>query len=345
MQSITRAVLVSLMLPITGAPASLHAQDNPADFYRGKQVDLVIASTVGGGYDLLARVIADYMPKHIPGNPRMVPKNVVGAGGLAAANFIYNTAAKDGTAFATVQNPIPFMPLFGESQARFDALKMNYVGSANSEVEVAFVWHTSKIRDIEEAMKTESTMATTGGGATSAFLAAALNTFIGTKFKIITGYPGTAEVNLAVERGEVDGHPSIFWTTLKATKPQWIADRQIRFLAQLALKKHPDLADVPLAIDYARTPEDREALELILAAQLPGRPYIAPPDMPMPRLKVLQDAFMATMKDSEFLAQAKKRDLEIQPMPGPEVQAFIAKTYQTPKEIVDRVNAVRTMYQ
>jgi tripartite-type tricarboxylate transporter receptor subunit TctC len=345
MQSITRAMLTAAVLPLIGIFSPSQAQENPADFYRGKQVDLVIASTVGGGYDLLARVIADYMPKHIPGQPRIVPKNVVGAGGLAAANFIYNTAAKDGTAFATVQNPIPFMPLFGEPQARFDALKMNYVGSANSEVEVAFVWHTSKIQNLDDALRMESTMATTGGGATSAFLAAALNTFIGTKFKIITGYPGTAEVNLAVERGEVDGHPSIFWTTLKATKPQWLADHQIRLLAQLALKKHPDLPDVPLAIDYAKTPEDREALELIFAAQLPGRPYIAPPDMPHSRLKVLQDAFMATMKDPEFLAQAKKRDLEIQAMPGPEVQAFISKTYQTPKAIVDRVNAVRTMYQ
>ena len=340
---IVRVAVVIATLTVGAQPSK--AQTPVADFYRGKQVDLIIASSVGGGYDLLARVIAETMPNHIPGQPRMVPRNMVGAGGLTAANFIYNSAPKDGTAFVTVQNPIPFMPLFGEPQARFDALKLNYVGSANSEVEVAFVWHTSKIQTLQDAIAQESTMATTGGGATSAFMASAMNTFVGTKFKIITGYPGTAEVTLAVERGEVDGHPSIFWTTLKATKPQWLANNQVRLLAQLALKKHPDLPDLPLLLDFAKTAEDREALELIFAAQLPGRPYLAPPDLPADRLKSLQDAFMATMEDPAFLAQAKKRDLEIQPMTGPDVKAFITKTYQTPKAIVDRVNAVRLAIQ
>jgi tripartite-type tricarboxylate transporter receptor subunit TctC len=331
------------MLAALTAAAPVAAQDSVADFYHGKTVDLVISSTVGGGYDLLARLIADYMPKHLPGAPRMIPRNMVGAGGLTATNYIYSVAPKDGTAFVTVQNPIPFLPLFGEPQARFDALKMNYVGSANSEVEVTFVWHTSKIHSIQDAMAHESTMATTGGGSTSAFLGRALNAFIGTKFKIVTGYPGAAEAALAVERGEADGHPSIFWTTLQATHPDWLKNHSVRLLAQLALKPHPDLSDVPMAIDFAKTPEDREALALIFAAQLPGRPYLAPPNLPPDRLKALQDAFMATMNDPAFLAQAKKRDLEIQAMSGSDVKAFIAKVYATPKPIVDRVNAIRVV--
>jgi tripartite-type tricarboxylate transporter receptor subunit TctC len=168
-----------------------------------------------------------------------------------------------------------------------------------------------------------------------------MNAFIGTKFKIITGYPGSTEAFLAVERGEVDGYPSIFWSTLKSTKPGWLKDNSIRMLTQLALEKHPDLPDVPLALDFAKTPEDRKALELIFAPQLPGRPFIAPPALPAERLKALQDAFMETMKDPAFLAQAKKRDIEIQAKSGPEVRDFIAKIYQTPKAIVDRVNKVR----
>jgi tripartite-type tricarboxylate transporter receptor subunit TctC len=312
-----------------------------ADFYRGKNVDLIISTTVATGYDTLGRLVAEHMAKHIPGEPHIVPRNQPSAGGLTTANFIYNIAPKDGTAIATVQNPVPFTPLFGEPQARFDALKMNYLGSANSEVAIAFVWKTSKINTIEDAMKTESTMGATGGGSTSAFQARAMNAFMGTKFKIISGYPGSTEAFLAVERGEVDGYPSVFWTTLKSSKPDWLRDKSIKMLAQLSLEKHPDLPNVPLALDYAKSPEDKAALELTLAPQLPGRPYIAPPGIPAERLKALQDAFMATLKDPAFLADAKKRDLEIQAKSADEVRDFIARIYQTPKSVVDKVNAVR----
>lgn len=342
MKAITRMAVACagaiLASPCLGSPA---AADPVADFYSGKNIDLIVSSTAGGGYDLLARVLADHMPQHMPGAPHIVVRNMVGAGGLTATNYIYSVAPKDGTAFVTIQNPIPFLPLFGEPQARFDALKMSYVGSANSEVEVTFVWHTSKIMTLQDAMTHESTMATTGGGSTSAFMGRAMNAFIGTKFRIVTGYPGAAEAALAVERGEADGHPSIFWTTLQATHPDWLKNHSVRLLAQLALKPHPDLPNVPMAIDFAKTPEDRAALSLIFAAQLPGRPYVAPPDLPPDRLKALQDAFMATMKDPAFLAEAKKRKLEIQPMSGPEVQRFIAGIYRTPKDVVARVNAIR----
>jgi tripartite-type tricarboxylate transporter receptor subunit TctC len=256
-------------------------------------------------------------------------------------NYLFNVAPKDGTIFATVQNPNPFVPLFGEPQARFDALQFTYLGSANSEVAIAFVWKASPVKTIKDAMTRETSMGTTGGGSTSAFQARAMNSFIGTKFKVITGYQGSTEAFLAVERGEVDGYPSIFWTTLKATKPEWLRDKSITMLTQLALEKHPDLPDVPLVLDFANTPEDRAALELMLASQLPGRPYLAPPGLPAERAKILQDAFMATMSDPAFLADAKKRDLEIQAKSGPEVHDFIARIYQTPKAVVDKVNAVR----
>jgi tripartite-type tricarboxylate transporter receptor subunit TctC len=317
------------------------ASAQTSDFYRGKNIDLIISSSVGGGYDTLGRLVAEHMSRHIPGNPHIIARNMPSAGGLSAMNFLYNVAPKDGATIATVQNPNPFVPLFGEPQARFDALKFTYLGSANSEVAIAFVWKTSQVKTIEDAMKRESTMGTTGGGSTSAFQGRAMNAFIGTKFKVITGYPGSTEAFLAVERGEVDGYPSIFWTTLKATKPEWLRDNSITMLTQLALEKHPDLPNVPLVLDFAKTPADRAALELMLASQLPGRPYLAPPGLPSDRVKILQDAFMATMADAEFLAVAKKRDLEILPKSGPEVQEFIARIYKTPKDVVDRVNAVR----
>jgi tripartite-type tricarboxylate transporter receptor subunit TctC len=326
---------------LTLATAASADAQSVADFYRGKNIDLIISTSVGTGYDTLGRVIADHFANHIPGKPHIVVRNQAGAGGLTTANYVYNIAAKDGSVLASVQNPVPFTPLFGEPQARFDALKMNYIGSANSEVGLAFVWKTSKIQTIEDAMQTESLMGATGGGSTSAFQGRAMNAFIGTKFKIISGYPGSTEAFLAVERGEVDGYPSVFWSTLKSTKPDWLRDHSIRLLVQLALEKHPELPDVPLVLDYAKTPEDRQALELIFAPQLPGRPFIAPPGIPAERLTALQDAFMATLKDPAFLAEAKKRDIEIQAKSGAEVRDFVARIYQTPKDIVERVNKVR----
>jgi tripartite-type tricarboxylate transporter receptor subunit TctC len=338
------ATCLSVAALSLAASSGLAAAD-PADFYRGKNLDLVISSSVGGGYDTLGRLVAEYMAVHIPGNPHIVPRNMPAAGGLAAMNYLFQVAPKDGTVFATVQNPNPFVPLFGEPQARFDALKFTYLGSANSEVAIAFVWKTSPVKTMADAMTREATMGTTGGGSTSAFQARAMNVFTGTKFKVITGYLGSTEAFLAVERGEVEGYPSIFWTTLKATKPEWLRDNSIVMLTQLALEKHPDLPNVPLILDLAKTPEDRAALELMLASQLPGRPYLAPPGLSEDRAKALQDAFMATMADPKFLEIAKKRDLEIQPKSGPEVQEFIARIYQTPKAIVDKVNAVRLATQ
>jgi tripartite-type tricarboxylate transporter receptor subunit TctC len=334
--------LPCLAVAALAASACLPAQaQSVADFYRGKNIDLIISTTVATGYDTLGRLVAEHIGDHIPGNPHIVPRNQPSAGGLTTANFIYNIAPKDGTAIATVQNPVPFTPLFGEPQARFDALKMNYLGSANSEVAIAFVWKTSKINTIQDAMKTESLMGATGGGSTSAFQARAMNTFMGTKFRVISGYPGSTEAFLAVERGEVDGYPSVFWSTLKSTKPDWIRDKSIKMLVQLGFEKHPDLPDVPLALDFVKTPEDKAALELTLAPQLPGRPYIAPPGLPAERLKALQDAFMATLADPAFVAEAKKRDVEIQPKSAEDVHDFIARIYQTPKDVVKRVNAVR----
>ena len=329
------ALIGALLLP------AMAAADPVADFYKGKSIDLVITSSVGGGYDAYSRVLAPFWSKHIPGNPRLVPKNMVGAGGIQAANYIYNIAAKDGTTIGAVQNTIPFEPMFDSKAAQFDALKFGYLGSANSEVAVLFVWHTSAATSMRDLMSREMNVSSTGGASTSDFYGKALNALTGTRLKLITGYPGAAECFLAVENGEVEGYPSAFWSTLKTTKPDWIAKHDVRILVQMALEKHRELADVPLVMDYAKDEESRRALELVFAPLLPGRPYITTPSVPAERLKALQDAFMATMQDPDFLAEATKHGMEITPRSGDEVFAVVKRGYDTPKSIVERVTALR----
>jgi tripartite-type tricarboxylate transporter receptor subunit TctC len=311
------------------------------DFYAGKQVELLIAGSVGGAYDVYARALSRWMPKHIPGNPTFVPKQMIGAGGLTAANHLYNAAPKDGTSIALVNNPVPFMPLLGEKKAMFDPAKINWIGSAAGEVALLIVWHTSPLQTLEQAQQKEMTVATAGAGSGSEFYARLLNGFLGTKLKLISGYQGSSDGLLAMERGEVDGWSDIMWSTLNATKQQWVKDNSIRILVQIALKKHPQLPDVPLAADYAKTPEDKAALELALAPLVIARPFMAPPGVPADRVKLLQDAFMATLADPGFKEDIAKLRIDTYgAMSGPDVAAFIQRMYQSTPPVVARVSAL-----
>jgi tripartite-type tricarboxylate transporter receptor subunit TctC len=331
-----RVLAIALVLQASGAAAQ-----PVADFYKGKSIDLIIASTVGGGYDAHSRVLAPFLTKHLPGNPRLVPKNMTGAGGLQAANYMFHIAAKDGTVIAAIQNTIPFEPMFDSKAAQFDALKFGYLGSANSEVSVLFVWHSSPIASMRDLLDREITASSTGGASTADFYGKALNALTGTKLKLISGYPGAAEAFLAVENGEVEAYPSAFWSTLKTTRRDWIAKQQIRLVVQMALEKHRELPDVPLVMDYAKDEDSRRALELVFAPLLPGRPYITAPGVPPERLKALQDAFMAAMEDKDYRAEAEKHGMEITPRSGTEVYSVIKRGYDTPKPIIDRVTALR----
>ena len=321
--------------------AGAAAAQGQGDFYKGKSIDFIITSSVGGGYDAYSRVLAPFLTKHIPGNPRIVPKNMVGAGGIQAANYIYNIAAKDGTTIGAIQNTIPFEPMFDSRAAQFDALKFGYLGSANSEVAVLFVWHSSSATSMRDLMSREINVSSTGGASTSDFYGKALNALAGTRLKLISGYAGAAECFLAVENGEVEGYPSAFWSTLKTTKPDWIAKKDIRLLVQMALEKHRELPDVPLVMDYAKDEAARRALELVFAPLLPGRPYITTPGLPPERLKILQTAFLAAVHDPDYLAEAARHGMEITPRSGDEVFSVIKRGYETPKPIVDRVTALR----
>jgi len=261
----------------------------PADFYKGRNTDLMIGYSVGGGYDVYARLIARHMGKHIPGNPQVTPKNMEGAGSLRLANWIYNVGPKDGTMFGTIGRGTGFDPLFGHRNAQFAGQKFNWIGSANDEVSVCVVWNgRTKVTKFEDLLTTTLNVGGTGAAADTDQFPRIINGVLGTHMKIVTGYPGGNDVNLALERGEVDGRCGWSWSSVKSTRGSWLTDKKMTVLMQLSLAKHPDLPDVPLITDLARNDEERAILKLIFARQALGRPYLAPPRTGRSRCDVAQ---------------------------------------------------------
>jgi tripartite-type tricarboxylate transporter receptor subunit TctC len=332
MLRLVHGLLAAMLLSASCA----HAQ-SPADFYKGKNVELYIGYSVGGGYDIYARLLAKHMGKHIPGNPNVVAKNMEGAGSLRLANWLYNVAPKDGTAFGIIGRGTGFDPLLGRSKgAQFDATKYTWIGSANDEVSVCVAWHTTGIRRFEELLSKELTVGGTGAAADTDQFPRIMNGMLGTKMKIVTGYPGGNDVGLAMERGEVNGRCGWSWSSVKATHQKWLDEKRVNVLVQLALQKHPDLPDVPLITDLATTDEQRAIFKLIFARQVMGRPFLAPPGIPPDRAGALRKAFMDTMKDKDFLADAEKGQLEITPVSGEDIQKLVMEIHQTPPEIAKR---------
>jgi tripartite-type tricarboxylate transporter receptor subunit TctC len=325
-----RGMIVAAAVALSASAASAQ---NPAEFYKGKNVDLYIGYSVGGGYDVYARLLARHMGKHIPGNPTVVPKNMEGAGSLRLANWLYNVAPKDGTAFGIIGRGTGFDPLLGKKGAQFDASKFNWIGSANNEVSVCVAWHTTGIKKIEELYGKELTVGGTGASADTDQFPRVTNGVLGTKFRVITGYPGGNDIGLAMERGEVNGRCGWSWSSVKSTHPQWVEQKKINILVQLALAKHPDLPDIPLIVDLAKSDEQKQVLKIIFARQVMGRPFLAPPNVPQDRVAALRKAFMDTMKDNDFLAEAEKAQLEITPVAGEEIQKLVGDLYQTKPEI------------
>jgi tripartite-type tricarboxylate transporter receptor subunit TctC len=326
--SLGAALLLALSMPS-------HAQ-SPAEFYKGKNVELYIGYSVGGGYDLYARMLARHMGKHMPGNPTIIPKNMEGAGSLRLANWLYNVGAKDGTVFGMIGRGTGFDPLLGHKGAQFDATRFAWIGSANNEVSVCVAWHTSEIRNFDDLLKKELTVGGTGAAADTDQFPRIINGMLGTKMKIVTGYPGGNDVGLAMERGEVNGRCGWSWSSVKSTHPTWLRDKKINILVQLALEKHPDLPDVPLVTDLAKTDEQRQVLKLIFARQVMGRPFLAPPGIPQDRVEALRKAFMDALSDKDLLAEADKAQLEINPVAGDRIQDLVKEVYQTPKEVAGK---------
>ena len=331
--AILAAALALLPMPAAWA-------QSVAEFYRGKSIDLDIGYSVGGGYDLYARLIARRLGEHIPGNPVVVPKNVEGAGSLRLANFLYSAAPKDGTVIGAISRGAAFDPLLGETGANFDASKFSWIGSANNEVSVCVALTSSGITKFDELYTRQLTIGSTGTGDDTYQFPALVNAVLATKFKIVTGYPGGNDVTLALERGEVQGRCGWSWSTLKATRLNWVLRGRIAVLVQMSLAKHPDLPGVPLIMDLAKTDEQRQIFRMIFARQTMGRPYAAPPGLPADRLAALRAAFMDTMTDKEFLYDADQNKFEINPVNGEELETLVKDVYQTPPEVVRKAAAM-----
>ncbi|MBX9740947.1 MAG: hypothetical protein K2X62_12770 [Beijerinckiaceae bacterium] len=319
-------------------PVMASAQ-TPETSYKGQTLTILVGYPPGAAYDAYARVIARHMGRHLPGAPSIVVQNMPGAGSLTAANHLYNNAAKDGTVIGTFSRGMPMQPLFDEQGVRFDPLKFNWIGSAASEVSVALAWAQKPFKTFEDLRTREMTMAGTAPGADTVIFPTALNAVLGTKIKVVTGYRGAADALLAVESGEADGAGGISWSTLATSKKEWLTEKKVNFLVQLALKARPDLKDVPLVIDLARNEDERRVLELIFARQEIAYPFAAPPGVPAERLELLRKAFMDTLADKEFLVEADKSGMTISPITGEEVRALLARVFASSPDVIARARA------
>jgi tripartite-type tricarboxylate transporter receptor subunit TctC len=317
-------------------PCAASAQTS-AEFYKGKTIEIDVSSTTGGGYDTHARLLARHMPKYIPGHPGMVVKNVDGASGLRLANLLYNTAPKDGTVFGTIYRSTSFDPLFGNKAAQFDASKFTWIGSASNEVSICVAWHTSGFASFDDMLARELIVATGNQGGDATQFTAIINGVFGTRMKMVSGYPGGNDMLLAMERGEVAGRCGWSWSSAKASRPGWITEKKINILLQLALAKHPELPTVPLVLDLAKTDEQKAILKLIFARQVIAYPFVAPPGIPADRAEILRAAFLDTMRDKEFLAEAEKAQLEIRPVAGADAERLIVEAYATAAPVVRKI--------
>jgi tripartite-type tricarboxylate transporter receptor subunit TctC len=319
------------------APAS--RADPIADFYTRSTVRMVIAADPGGSYDSDARLVARFLGRHIPGNPKIVPENMLGASGRVAANYMYRSAPKDGSVIAVVQQSIPMGQAIGESGVQYDAARFNWIGSPVRPDEVLVVWHTTGVRTIEDARSKQVIIGATSPTGMNYVYPKLANELLGTRFKIVTGYAGATHINLALERGEVEGRGSNPWSEWKTQKPDWVKTGKIVPLMQMSLFKHPDLPDVPRLIDLAPNEEVRTVFELISITGEIGRPLLAPPEVPVARVAALRQAFDATMKDPDFLAEAASMERDIHPIPGLELEALVRRALSAPKSATELLKA------
>jgi tripartite-type tricarboxylate transporter receptor subunit TctC len=304
------------------------------DFYKGRNVSLVVGYSAGGGYDAYARLLARFMGKHIPGDPSIIPQQMAGAGSLRAANYIYAVAPKDGLTFGTFSRNMGISPLV--DKATFDSRKFTWLGSVTDDTTTCVSSAVSPIKDWNDFLNKPSKFGGLGSGADPDVWALMYKNVFGAKVKLITGYPGTNDAILAMERGEVDGLCGLSWSTIKTEHPRWLEDHSVRIIVQAALKKEPELGAVPLATDLVTSPEQLQILKVLLATQAMARPFAAPPDIPADRKAALLAAFDATMGDLEFLAEAKKQNFDVRPVPAAKIDAILAEIYATPKDVIDK---------
>jgi tripartite-type tricarboxylate transporter receptor subunit TctC len=324
-----------LALALVGAamigPTPAAAQ---SDFYKGKNIDLIVSTGVGGGLDANARVVARHLGNHIPGSPTIVPKNLPGAGHIKAANFVFNVAPKDGTVIAT------FIPVFVLAQvldrgaAQFDPAKFEWLASTSSNNSTIWVWHTAGVNSVEEATKKQVLMGGTAPGSYTVIYPIIMNSVIGTKFKLISGYQSATDIGLAIERGEVQGRAGNNLNSLKAENGEWLRSGKIKLIAQVGLERDPEYPNLPLMSDFAKSDSDRQILKLFSTDVIIGRPFVTSPGVPAERVALLRKAFAEMMKDPAFLKDAATAGLDVTAVDGVKIQKIVQDLVNTPADVV-----------
>jgi tripartite-type tricarboxylate transporter receptor subunit TctC len=324
------AAFLSCLTPLTAK-----AQDQDAAFYKGKQLKFVIGSAAGGGYDTYGRLLAELLPRHLPGHPTLVPQNMPGASGIRSANYLYEVAPRDGTVIGTFNQSMPQRQVLKRPGVRFDAAKFNWIGAMNKAATIFIVWHGAGVKTLEDAKKREVIMGALSASGGNALFPQLINSQLGTKFKVVTGYIGTGTILLAMERGEVHGLGSMNWNSMQTRKPDWLRDKKVDIILQIGMEKVPALGGVPLLLDLATTPEQKRLFELVSADTQMNWPIVAPPGLPVTRVATLRKAFDAALKDPALKAEALKRNMDVsEPTSGEEVQRLVAAMLDTPDSVV-----------
>ncbi|MDB5509503.1 MAG: tripartite tricarboxylate transporter family receptor [Hyphomicrobiales bacterium] len=336
MTCIAPAILFSALVSVSTQAAA----ETPAEFYKGKTLTFFVGLSPGGGYDTNARLVARHIGKYIPGNPNVLVRNMPGAGGLVMTNHVANVAAQDGLSIGAPQRGVPFEPLLGHaSKAKFDARKLQWIGSVNSDASVAIVHKRTGIKSWEDLKTRETIIAGTGVGTESVVVPYVLRNLLGLKFKVIAGFPGGSEMNLAMERGEVDGRGTFSWTSLKPNYKEWVESGDYKILFQMGLRKHPDMPNVPLVQDLTNDEELKKVLKVQFTAFEVGRPLFVAEGVPADRVAALRKAFDDAMKDKDLLADAEKTGQEVNPMSGAEMNEVFTDVYSTPPALIEKLSA------
>lgn len=326
------ALAATLLAAVAAFPV---AAQTPTSLFAGKTIEIWIGAGIDGGYDINARLIARHMPNYISGKPNMLPKNMPGGGSLRAANLVYAAAPKDGTVIGAPSRAIITMPLLGVEAAKFDATKFNWIGSVASEDSSCIAWSGSGIKTWDDILQKTLIVGTSGPGTSTYTYALLLTKLFNAKMNLVSGYPGGKEVQLALERHEVDGTCGSY-SSLKTQKPEWVRDKLVNFLIFIGQKRDPEIPDVPAITELPQSDEVRSILKVVLIPQIAGRPLMLPPDVSAERISTLRRAFDATVKDPKFLQDAAKIGLEVKPITGEEVQSLVGEVYQLPPDIVEK---------
>lgn len=334
-------ILVALITALQSiAPAAPALAQSVADFYHGKTITMAVGTSPGGDYDLRMRMVGRHIGKHIPGNPTVIATNMPGAGQMLVANWLANVAPRDGTAIVALSQNMAVYQATGAAGVKYDVRQFHWIGNTTDTPNVISSWHTTGIRTIQDVMQRELVVGATGMASGSFLYPHALNQLVGAKFKIVTGYPGGNDINLAMERGEVGGRGSNSWASWKSTRPQWLAEKKVIILVQVGVKRHPELADIPTLQDLAKNEADRQVLLFISADTAISRPLVTSAGVPRERVEALRRALDATMKDPEFLAEAEKSKTDISPMTGDEAQKIAEATINAPADVRARAGAL-----